>query len=251
MKRNATMTVRAVGWAVAAVATLLLPRQAAGQDAPPPRTRTTIDIGFVNATGNTRLRTLTAGEQFVFRAAPWSVSQTFAIMNGSTNGAETANNIRAGLRGDYTFSEHFRAYALGLYERNRFAGIARRFEEQVGASYRALVGPAHILDIEAGAGRNQQTSPAAQVNNFWLGRAAAHYRYTFRPNTYVDEKLELLQSLQTGPERRVNSDAVLVAPLSARIALRFGYTIHFVNQPPDSTYRKTDQVVSSGIQIIF
>jgi len=246
------MTLRSLSCAAAAAAALLLPRASAGQAAPPPpRTRTTVDLGFVSATGNTRLRTLTTAEQFVFRAAPWTLTQTFAIVNSYTNGAETANNIRAGLRADFAFSEHLRLYAVGLYERNRFAGIARRFEEQVGASYGALVGPTHVLDVEAGAGRNQQTSPAAKVTGYWLGRAAAHYRFTFRPNTYLDEKLELLQSLQSGPERRINSEAALVAPLSTRIALRFGYTIRFVNQPPDTTYKQTDQVVSSGIQIIF
>jgi putative salt-induced outer membrane protein YdiY len=245
------MTLRSLSCAAAVLAALLLPRPSAGQSAPPPRTRTTVDLGFVSATGNTRLRTLTVAEQFVFRAAPWTIAQTFAIMNGFTNGVETANNIRVGLRADFAFAAHLRVYALGLYERNRFAGIARRFEEQVGASYVALAGPKHLLELEAGAGRNQQTSPADQAINFWLGRAAAHYRYTFRPGAYLDEKLELLQSLQSGPERRINSEAALVAPLSSRIALRFGYTVHFVNQPPDSTYKKLDQVVSSGIQIIF
>jgi putative salt-induced outer membrane protein len=246
------MTLRSPSCAAAVIAALLLPRLSAGQTAPPPpRTRTTVDVGFVSASGNTRLRTLTAAEQFVLRAAPWTLTQTFAIVNGSTNGAETANTIRAGLRADLALAARVRAYAFGLYERNRFAGIARRFEEQAGASFSALVGPAHLLELEAGAGRNEQTSPAAKVTDFWLGRAAAHYRFTFRPNTYLDEKLELLQSLQSGPERRINSEAALVAPLSSRIALRFGYTVHFVNQPPDSSYRQTDQIVSSGIQIIL
>jgi putative salt-induced outer membrane protein YdiY len=245
------MTLRSPCRAAALLAALLLPRLAAAQEAPPPRTRTTVDVGFVNASGNTRLRTLTAAEQFVFRAAPWTLTQTFAIVNGSSAGTETANTIRAGGRADYTLSAHLRLFALGLYERNRFAGIARRFEEQVGASYGALVGPTHLLELEAGAGRNEQTSPAAKVTDYWLGRAAAHYRFTFRPNAYLDEKLELLQSLQSGPERRINSEAALVAPLSSRIALRFGYAVRFVNQPPDSTYRKTDQLFSSGIQIIL
>ena len=225
--------------------------QAPAAPAAPPLTRTTIELGFVSSSGNTSLRTLNAAEQLVFQPAPWKLTQTFAIVNGYTNGNETANTIRFGLRVDYAFSGHFRAYALGLYERNRFAGIARRFEEQLGLSYGALVGPRHVLDFEAGAGRNQQTSPAARVIDYWLGRAAAHYRFTIRPNTYLDEKLEVLQSLRSGPERRINSEAALVAPLSSRIALRFGYTIHFVNQPPDTTYKKTDQIVSSGLQIAF
>jgi putative salt-induced outer membrane protein YdiY len=226
--------------------------QAPAAPAPVPLTRTTIELGFVSASGNTSLRTLNAAEQFVFQPAPWKFTQTFAIVNGYTNGTETANTIRFGLRADYAFSGHFRAYALGLYERNRFAGIARRFEEQLGLSYGALIGPRHVLDFEAGAGRNQQTSPAAKVIDYWLGRAAAHYRFTFRPNTYLDEKLELLQSLQSGSERRINSEAALVAPLSSRVAMRFGYVVRFVNSLPDSTVRfHADQTVSAGLQIAF
>jgi putative salt-induced outer membrane protein len=227
--------------------------QAPAAAAPAPRTHTTIELGFVSASGNTTLRTLNAAEQFVFQPAPWKFTQTFAIVNGYTNGSETANNIRFGVRADYAFTEHFRAYGLGLYERNRFAGIARRFEEQLGLSYGALVGPRQVLDLEAGAGRNQQTSPTARPNDYWLGRAAAHYRFTFRPNAYLDEKVELLQSLQSGPERRINSEAALVAPLSTRIALRFGYVVRFVNAPPVAVpaIKQTDQIVSSGVQIAF
>jgi putative salt-induced outer membrane protein len=244
--------------AAALAAAALAPRAVRAQapPAPPaaapavPLTRTTIDLGFISASGNTRLRTLNAAEQLVVQPGPWKFTQTFGIVSGYTSGAETANNIHLGVRGDYAVSPRVRAYGLAVFDRDPFAGIARRFGEQVGVSYGALIGPAHVLDLEAGAGRNEQTSPAAAITDYWLGRGAVHYRFTFRPNSYVDEKLELLQSLQSGPERRINSDAALVAPLVAGIALRFGYTVHFVNQPPPG-FKKTDQMVSSGVQIVF
>ncbi len=218
---------------------------------PPPLTRTTIDLGFVSATGNTRIRTLNVGEQFILQPGPWKFTQTFAIVNGYTNGLETANNIRAGLRADYAFTPHLRAYAMAGYTRDRFAGIDRRFEEAAGVSYGALVGPEHILDLEAGAGRNQQRGGSGPVLDYWLARVAAHYRWTFRPGTYVDEKLELFQSLQESNEQRTNSELALVAPLVKGLALRFGYVIHYVKTPPDSTFKKTDQVVSMGLQVSF
>lgn len=240
--------------AALAAAALAAPRAASAQaaDAPPPLTRTTVDLGFVSASGNTSLRTLSLAEQFVLQPGRWKFTQGFSIVNGSTAGVETANTIRVGLRGDYTFVDHLRAYASGLYERNRFAGIARRFEEQVGLSWGMLVGPAHVLDFEAGAGLNQQTSPSAAVLDFWLGRAAVHYRFTFRPNTYLDEKLEVLQSLQSTANRRINSDFALVAPLAKGIGMRFGHALRFVNSVPDTTVHfHADQTVSAGLQIVF
>jgi putative salt-induced outer membrane protein len=249
------MTVRHTLAAALLAGALATPALAVAQDAPaapPPLTRTTLDLGFVSASGNTRIRTLSFAEQFVLQPAPWKLTQTASIVNGYTDGTETANAIRLGLRGDYAFTEHLRAYALAGYERNRFAGIARRFEEQLGVSFGALVGPAHVLDLEAGAGLNQQTSPSAAVINYWLGRAAVHYRFTFRPNTYVDEKLELLQSLETSGNRRINSEAAVVAPLATGIAMRVGWVLRFVNQLPDPAVRyHADQTVSAGLQIVF
>lgn len=245
--------VRILGVAAVAAA-LAAPRAAPAQApaAPPPLTRTTIDLGFVSASGNTSIRTLSLAEQFVLQPAPWKLTQSFSIVNGYTNSVETANTIRAGLRGDYTFVDHVRAYASALYERNRFAGIARRFEEQLGLSWGALVGPAHVLDFEAGAGLNQQSSPSAAVQDYWLGRAAVRYRFTFRPNTYLDEKLEVLQSLQSSDNRRINSDFALVAPLAKGIAMRFGHALRFVNSVPDTTVHfHSDQTVSAGLQIVF
>jgi hypothetical protein len=44
-----------------------------------------------------------------------------------------------------------------------------------------------------------------------------------------------------------------VAPLSRVISLRFGYVVRFVNAPPAAVpaIKKTDQIVSSGLQVIF
>ena len=240
--------------AALAAAVLALPRgaQAQAPPAPPPLTRTTIDLGFVSASGNASLRTLSVAEQFVLQPGPWKFTHAFSIVNGYTGGVETANTIRTGLRGDYNFVDHLRAYASLLYERNRFAGIARRFEEQLGLSFGALVGPTHVLDLEAGAGLNQQTSPSAAVADYWLGRAAVHYRFTFRPDTYLDEKLEVLQSLQSSDTRLINSDFALVAPLTKGIAMRFGHVLRFVNSVPDTTVHfHADQTVSAGLQIVF
>jgi putative salt-induced outer membrane protein len=247
------MTVRhPLAAALLAAAVLAPPALHAQAAAAPPLTRTTIDLGFVSASGNTSIRTLSVAEQFVVQPAPWKFTQTFSIVNGYTKGVETANTIRVGARGDYAFTEHLRAYAAALYERNRFAGIARRFEEQLGLSYGALVGPTHVLDLEAGAGLNQQTSPTASVANYWLGRAAVHYRFTFRLNTYFDEKMEVLQSLQSRGNRRINSDAALVAPLATGIAMRIGWVLRFVNELPDpSVQYHADQTVSAGLQIVF
>ncbi len=145
----------------------------------PPLLHTQIDLGYVSTAGNTSVRTLNLAEQLVVQPGGWVFTQTFAITNGSTAGVETANNLKAGLRADRTVGAGFRVYALGTFYRNRFAGIARQFEEAVGLAYGVLAGPTHVLDVEAGAGRNQLKGSDGTQKDYWTGRVAARYRFNF------------------------------------------------------------------------
>jgi putative salt-induced outer membrane protein len=242
------MTVRTI---VAGALLALLPASVLnGQSAPLPRWRTTIDLGVVNTTGNSRLRTVNLSEQLVYHAAPLAITQTASVVNGYSAGQEVANSLKAGLRGDYDLAARLRAYGQLVYERNRFAGIARRFEEAAGLSYGALTGPKHVLDLEAGAGVNQQRGTGGPVENFWLARGAARYRYNITGNAYGEEKAEVLENLQTTADTRVNSETALVAPLSRNVALKLGYVVRFDNVP-EPGFKKTDQIFSSGLQVVF
>ncbi|HXY20424.1 MAG TPA: DUF481 domain-containing protein, partial [Gemmatimonadales bacterium] len=148
------------------------PAPAAAPAPPPPLVKAQVDLGLVSTSGNTSVRTLNVGEQLVVNPAPWKFTQTFAIVNSHTAGVETANTLTAGLRGDYAMSSRFRLYGLVDYTRNRFAGIARRFEEAVGLAYGALTGPTTVLDLEAGAGRNEQAGVTGPTQSYWTGRLA-------------------------------------------------------------------------------
>lgn len=216
----------------------------------PPLIHTQIDLGYITTSGNTDVRTLNAAEQLVVRPGAWIFTQSFAIVNGSTAGVETANNLKAGLRADRTIGAGFRVYALGTFYRNRFAGIARQFEEAVGLAYGVLPGPTHLLDVEAGAGRNQQTALDGTTSQYWTSRAAARYRFTFASSAYAEQKVEVISDLQALDNELVNTESALTAPLSTKIALKLGYTVRFASRP-QPTFKKTDTVLSVGVQVQF
>ena len=216
----------------------------------PPLFHTQIDLAYVTTSGNTDVRTLNAAEQLVVRPAAWILTQSFSIVNGSTAGVETANNLKAGLRADRTVGAGFRLYALGTYYRNRFAGIARQFEEAVGLAYGVLPGPTHVLDVEVGGGRNQQTAPDGTTSAYWTSRAAARYRFTFASSAYAEQKVELISDLQALDNELLNTESILTAPLSTKIALKLGYTVRFTSKP-QPTFKRTDTVLSAGVQVQF
>lgn len=217
---------------------------------PPPLVKTQIDLGFVSTSGNTSVRTLNVAEQLVVNPAPWKFTQTFAIVNGYTSGTETANTLTAGVRADYAVGARFRLYGLVDFTRNRFAGIARRFEEAVGLGYGVLPGPTNVLDVEAGVGRNQQAGVTGPSQQYWTGRLAAHYKLNFTSHAYFEQKVEDIADLQNPRNTLINTESALVAPISTGVGLKLGYVVHFANVPQPG-FKKTDTILSAGLQLAF
>ncbi len=249
--------VLAVSRAVAQDAAPVVPAlPAAAQVAPPvaapgPRWRAEVDLGYVSTAGNSKLRTLNVGEQAAFNPGLWRFSETFSTVSGYTNDSETASTIKGGLRADYAVGTRFRLFALGSYTRDRFAGIARRFEEATGVAYGLLKEPRHMLDFEAGAGRTQQTSTAGVPQQYWVSRLAMRYRLNLTTRASFEQKAELLSDLQNVTNLLVNTESSLVAPVLSNVGLKVGYVVRFANEPPAPAIRKTDTVLSSGLQLLF
>ena len=248
-------------WPLALAAALAVPARGIAQNAPaapppppppppPPLVKAQVDLGFVSTSGNTSVRTLNVAEQLVVNPAPWKFTQTFAIVDGYTAGVETANTLTAGLRADYAVSGRLRAYGLVDYTRNRFAGIARRFEEAAGLAYGALTGPATVLDFEAGAGRNEQTGVSGPSQSYWTGRLAGHLKLNFTSHAYFEQKVEDIADLQNTKNMLINTESALVAPVSGTVGLKLGYVVHFANEPQPG-FKQTDTILSAGLQLVF
>jgi putative salt-induced outer membrane protein YdiY len=177
-------------------------------------------------------------------------AQHINFIKSTTDGEESADLLAVGLRGDWKPRGRLSVYALVNYDRNRFADIGRRFEEGAGLGYALIEQPRHRLTTELGGQFVQQRNLEEVSNNFFAGRVAELYRYTFRENAYVEERVEFLPNLEMSEDYRVNVEANVVAPLSRLLAIKLGYVVRFDNLP-EPTVEKTDRFLTSGIQIAF
>jgi putative salt-induced outer membrane protein len=208
------------------------------------------DLGYVNTAGNTDLTTLNFGEHLSYTTARWVLAHALTVVEGRSGGRETAAQYKTTGRVDRAFSARFGAYGLGGFERNVFAGIAQRFEEGAGLTAKALAQAHDGLTVEGGISFVQQRSVARVRETFGAGRAAAQYKHGFGEATYFQQGVELLANLQNSDDRRVNTETILVAPISKRIALKASYLVRFDNQP-EPGFQKSDRVFTTGIQITF
>lgn len=240
--------------AVNGVAALALLRAVplAAQDSPKKPLALTASVSFVDAAGNTDVTTLSGDQrlEYVPTGSGWTLSEFVALVYGRTDGVTSANALKLRGRADRAFTDRLSAFGGGSFERNRFAGIARRFEEIAGLAYRIVDGPRDRLAAELGASFNQQRSIEGRDDAFVAGRVAGTYRHLFTEHAWVQQTAEFLPNLETGADRRINAETSLVAPLSERFAVKVAYTIRF-DDLPEPGFVKTDRILSSGLQVTF
>ena len=226
----------------AAAAALLLCtplRAALAQDQPKRPWKLQADFGLVNTSGNTSTTTVNAGQEGSYTTGAWTLGEAFNAVYGRTEGATSAENYNARLRADYAISPHIGVYLLGGWNRDRFAGIARRFDE-----------PRTKLNLEAGLSTIQQRPTVGADRNFAAARGAVHIKQMLGEKAYLEQKAEILPNLKTTDDVRINSETSLVAPLSGSIAFKAGYVIKFDNVP-EPGFGKTDRFLTSGLQVVF
>jgi putative salt-induced outer membrane protein len=240
--------------AVLALACTAMGLRALGaQDASRPKpVAVTVDLGFVNAAGNTRVTTLNGAENIKFKPAGshWQFEEQVNTVYGRNQDSVTAEQLKVMGRADYTVLAMVHVFVGATYERNRFAGVARRFEEIAGLGLRPLDRPRDVLDLEMGSAVTQQRSTAAATDNFVAMRVAANYKHKFTETVYAQQSVETLPNVDDFKDTRVNSETSLVAPLSSKMALRLSYVVRFDNVP-EPGFQKTDRVFSSGLQVSF
>lgn len=256
MRPPSTTSITHAGIALLAGAATFAPC-AANAQADTARMKFTGDIGYVSTSGNTSVTTLNVGDKFTWRTGPGTFTQTASVIYGKTSGTESANNQLLRARYDWPVASRLSVYAFGGYERNKYGGIASRFDESAGLAYQVIKTVSDLLDFEAGVGFVQESryttlgSSQTISNSFPAARSAAMYKHLFTENAYFQQLVEYLPNLETTSEYRLNSESAVVAPISTHIGLKMSGIIRYNAAPPQPELRKTDRIISAGLQITY
>lgn len=247
---SAPMALLAAGLLTATAVAAQEPAAPPAAPAPAPPVKLTLDLGFVNAAGNTNVTTLSLGDELSYKQGRWELKEIGAVIYGRTDDSTTVEQIKVTGRSDVRLVSVLRLYVGVTYERNRFAGIARRLEEFAGLGLRLIDLPATVWSLEAGSSLNQQQSTAQLSSGFAALRLATVFRHNFTKTAYFQETGEYLPNMETGGDWRVNSETAMVAPIAGRVALKVSYVVK-VDNLPEPGFRKTDRIFSTAVQIAF
>jgi putative salt-induced outer membrane protein len=210
----------------------------------------TVDFGFVSATGNTDVTTITVGEKVTGTRGLVTLSQFLTHVYGKTKGVESANQLRVGGRVERTLGKLFGGFVGAQFERNAYAGFNSRLEELIGIQWKPINDSSNVLMFDGGALFTQQKNTDLTSDNSPSARGAVLYRHNFKPTTYFSQAVEYVPNLEESGVYRLNTETALVAPISARLGIKVSYVLRYNSRPPEN-FGTTDRVFTSGLQISF
>jgi putative salt-induced outer membrane protein len=231
-------------------ALLVLAPALRAQDPDPVVTKITADLGYVAVSGNTQVSTFNIGEKVTQARGRLSLEQSVALVYSKQADSVTTNYLRANLRGDFKIDKLLAVFTGVTFDRNRFAGIERRFEEQLGITARILGTTSDTVRIEGGGTFTQQIGTDGIQENFPSARGAISWRHAFTAAAYFQQNVEYIPNMKETVDWRVNTESGIVAPLSSRISLKVSHVIRYDNLPQPG-FMDTDRLFTSGLQITF
>ena len=212
------------------------------------KTSLTLDFGLVNATGNSEFTSVNAGEKLAWSKGRWGLSQTGKVLFGETDNITTTESYDFNVRGDRGLSARVGVFVFVAYYRDPFAGLASRWSGGPGVAVGLVRATRDTLNVEGALTEQSERTTTAIDRSFGATRMAAAYKHTFAGNAYFTQTLEWLANLKESDDYRLNSESAVVAPLSSKIGLRVSYVIRFDNLP-EPTFKKTDRILTTGIQV--
>ncbi len=215
--------------------------------APPKPQELSADLGFVSTSGNSKTTTLNVGEKLIVRRGRFEHRQQFGTVFAEEDGKQTSNLLFANVRSDFAINTKLAVFAYVGFDRNQFAGIARRFEEALGLALKMVNTDRDQWNAEAGLASTQQLSTLDSARNFMSLRTGTSYKHFFSKAAFFQQSVEYLPSLEDSQDYRINSETAFVAPLSTHIAMKATYTVRFDNLPEPKSV-KSDRIVTAGLQ---
>jgi len=213
---------------------------------PPPLWTGSLGLSYLMTTGNTDTETLGFTGALARLPTPWGVEIQAAANRAESEGTTTAERYFAGVRGKRAFGERWQAFAGVSYESDEFAGFDSRMILEIGGVFRALAGPAHLLDFDAGLTWTDEEPVLGPGIDSFGALAGLAYEWKFSETASFRERLVAYPNFDESEDWRVRSETSVEAALASSWALRVSYLFTRDNLPAPG-FEKDDSTTSVSL----
>jgi putative salt-induced outer membrane protein len=163
------------------------------------------------------------------------------------NGETSREKFLVGYKFDYKFFERMYAYGTLQWDRDRFAGISRRFTESAGLGYKVIVHDGHSWEVEAGPALQQISYTDGTSENQLAGRASSLYSVALTDTiTFGNDTTAFFGASNTS----LSNLASLTAKFSDRLSGRLSYLWQRESNPPPGL-KKVDTATRATVVYDF
>ncbi|MFH1283894.1 MAG: DUF481 domain-containing protein [bacterium] len=204
------------------------------------------EAGYVKTTGNSRSTSANAGMKFINKWKDYLLTLKGNHISANQDKKQSAESYSASEKLDRLLNKKLYIYELLGWEKDRFAGIDRRYNGQLGGGYKIFNTQKHKLDGELGADYTDEKYLNGTDDNFSSWIANLKYVYIFTDKSDFSQEVEHIQSFDDADDRRTNSITSLTAALNNKLALKIAYIVKY-DRAPVPGFKKTDTILTSSI----
>ena len=211
------------------------PDPAAGEEAAAePPWDASVGLSYLATSGNSDSQTAGLDLEAIRRPMPWGVEFKAQVHRAEEDGEATAERYLVGLRGTRSLSERWDAFVGLSAEQDEFASIDLRGIVEVGAVYKALLGPRHLLELDFAVTWTDEDRLPPEIDDSHLGAlVAASYELAISDNATFSQDFHYHPNFDDSGDWRVDSLTALTAALNQHLALKLSHEIRYRNEPID------------------
>jgi putative salt-induced outer membrane protein len=234
------------------LAALALTAPALAEDAPVPTWKGSLGLSYVATSGNSDTKTLGLDFGLDRKPEPWGLEIRALALRADQNGDTTAERYGASFKGKRALGDRWEVFAGLGADKDKFAGYDLRTLLAGGGTYKALLGPQHLLSFDAGLTWTREDLVALQTdagevdqptNDYMGGLLGLNYTWQIAKTSKLTERLVWLPNFDVTSDWRVVSETAVQAAISSRLALKLGYLVRYDNEPAQSAVDLAGQSV--------
>ena len=205
---------------------------ASGEVTEEPSWASELGLSYLATSGNSDSETLGIDFEMTRRPMPWGLEFTVQSNRVEQDGEKTTERYFAGVRGTRSVAERWETFVGLSGEQDEFAGLDLRAVFEVGAVYKALLGPRHKLDLDFALTWTDEDRLAPEVDDSWIGALlGADYELAISDHATFGQTLKYYPNFDNSSDWRLETVSSLTAALNNRLALRLSQEFRYRNEP--------------------
>jgi putative salt-induced outer membrane protein len=209
-----------------------------------------LGLAYLGTSGNSETSTFGLSFDAERRAVPWGFTITGRFNRNEDDGVLTAERYALNGRAIRSLSERWEVFGGLSASKDVFAGYDLLLIFEAGATYKALLGPRHLLSFDAGVTWTDEDRIVPNPDVSFIGAIVGlDYEWKISDNASLTQVLDFFPNFDDADDWRLYSETALTAAINSWLALKFGYEIRHRNQPIEA--EKTDTTSSASVVFNF